>query len=93
MHQSSFQESLTQQAVVVKDMLAKAQNVAQPFLEAMQKLQEKLVEVIKKREKPSKTLRLRDGPFRLQCMGRAVEGMSIHHCSARKKALTQKVVV
>lgn len=77
---------------MVKDVLAKAQNVAQPFLEAMQKLQEKLVEVIKKREKPSKTLRLRDGPCRLQYM-EAVEGMSIHHCSARKKALTQEVVV
>ena len=74
---------------MVKDVLAKAQNVAQPFLEAMQKLQEKLVEVIKKREKPSKTLRLRDGSCRLQYMGRTL----IHHRSAPKKALTQKVLV
>lgn len=55
-YRARFQESLTQQAVSVKDRLLRAQQLAQPFIEASQKINEKLQEVQRKREKMSKRL-------------------------------------
>ena len=67
------QESLTQQVSVVKEKLAKAQQQAQPFIDATQKIQEKLVEVQKKREKMGKQLgQQKPKVFQLQpvfCLG------------------------
>lgn len=51
---SWLQESLSQQAVSVKDRLLRAQQQAQPYIEASQKINDKLQEVQKKREKMSK---------------------------------------
>eukprot|EP00435_Cladocopium_sp_Y103_P012593 s246_g3.t1 len=69
-------ESLTQQAVSVKDRVLRAQQLAQPFIEASQKINEKLQELQKKREKMSKNPKMVTdaelagaGRVQLRCFG------------------------